>query len=337
MQGIWRGWIAAAPEHTGAMTMTTSQNPTFLVPLDGSPEAEQAVAYAQSLLPPDGDLVLLRVVSGPEDVEARRAIPSSVNEAISASKEAARQYLQSVSEQDPASLPRVRMNVAVGDPADQILQTAADERVELIVMTTHGRGAGRRAIFGSVADRVARHGTRPTLLLRGTALDQGDALSALPKRLVVPLDGSPLAERALPVAARLALGHGIPVQLIRVIALDEVLDEIWHDRQDGFLTMPEDETFEEARMDRERAADEYLAGHADRLREQGVAVHHEVLNGSPVFALLDVLQPGDLAVMTSHGRGGVRRWLLGSVAEKLVRHAQGPVLLVPAGQPTSGD
>jgi nucleotide-binding universal stress UspA family protein len=313
------------------MTMTTSQNATFLVPLDGSPEAEQAVAYALSLLPPDGDLVLLRVVSGPKDVEARRAIPSSVNEAISASREEARQYLHSVSDQEPASLPRVRMNVVVGDPADEILQTAEEERVALIVMTTHGRGAGSRAIFGSVADRVARHGTRPTLLLRGSAHEQGVAPSALPDRLVVPLDGSPLAERALPVAARLALGHGILVQLIRVIALDEILDEVWRDHHDGFLTMPEDETFEEARMRRERAADEYLAGHADQLRTQGVAVQHEVLNGSPVFALLDVLQPGDLTVMTSHGRGGVRRWLLGSVAEKLVRHAPGPVLLVPSG------
>jgi nucleotide-binding universal stress UspA family protein len=317
--------------------MTTNERPTILVPLDGSPEAEKAAGYAQSLLPPDGDLVLLRVVAGPQDFESWKAVPPSVKAAISASREAAREYLESVTGQLSANGPEVRTNVMVGDPADQILQSADAEQVDLVVMTTHGRGAGGRAIFGSVADRVARHGTRPTLLLRGPASVEGDYSSALPDRLVVPLDGSALAERALSVAARLAHGHGIPIQLIRVIALDEILDEVWRDRQDGFLTMPEDETFEEARMHRERVADEYLAGHADRLRAQGVAVHHEVLNGSPVFALLDVLKPGDLAVMTSHGRGGVRRWLLGSVAEKLVRHAPGPVLLVPAGQDSAAE
>jgi nucleotide-binding universal stress UspA family protein len=66
------------------------------------------------------------------------------------------------------------------------------------------------------------------------------------------------------------------------------------------------------------------------LKEEGVAASGAILDGSPFFAISDATEPGDLIVLTSHGRGGVRRWLLGSVAEKLVREAPVPVLLVPA-------
>jgi nucleotide-binding universal stress UspA family protein len=67
-----------------------------------------------------------------------------------------------------------------------------------------------------------------------------------------------------------------------------------------------------------------------RLQGEGVDASGAILNGSPFFAISEATQPGDLLLLTSHGRGGVRRWLLGSVAEKLVREADAPVMLVPA-------
>jgi nucleotide-binding universal stress UspA family protein len=67
-----------------------------------------------------------------------------------------------------------------------------------------------------------------------------------------------------------------------------------------------------------------------RLRAEGVDASGAIVNGSPFFAISETTQPGDLLILTSHGRGGVRRWLLGSVAEKLVREANAPVMLVPA-------
>ncbi|HEU0116127.1 MAG TPA: universal stress protein, partial [Thermomicrobiales bacterium] len=68
----------------------------------------------------------------------------------------------------------------------------------------------------------------------------------------------------------------------------------------------------------------------DRLRAQGLTASAEALDGSPFFVLAEALRPDDLVVLTSHGRGGVQRWLLGSVAEKLARTAPCPILLVPA-------
>ena len=67
-----------------------------------------------------------------------------------------------------------------------------------------------------------------------------------------------------------------------------------------------------------------------RLQAEGVDASGEIVNGSPFFAISEATEPGDLLLLTSHGRGGVRRWLLGSVAEKLVREADAPVMLVPA-------
>ena len=67
-----------------------------------------------------------------------------------------------------------------------------------------------------------------------------------------------------------------------------------------------------------------------RLQYQGVDVGWDVLDGSPYSEIANAIQPEDLVVITSHGRGGIMRWLLGSVAEKLVREAPAPILLVPA-------
>src|SRR5918993_440322 len=90
----------------------------------------------------------------------------------------------------------------------------------------------------------------------------------------------------------------------------EVTDQIW------------DEAESEARST--------VTAAVSRLRADGVDASGATLNGSPFFAISEAIQPGDLLILTSHGRGGVRRWLLGSVAEKLVREADAPVMLVPA-------
>jgi nucleotide-binding universal stress UspA family protein len=318
--------------------MTANKQMTMLVPLDGSPEAARAVEYARTLLPPDGALVLLRVVPDPGGIATRRGVPASVAQALSSATNEAQEHLESIAGSFPAAGPQVRTVVTVGDPADTIIETGNTEQVDLIVMTTHGRGAGGRAIFGSVADRVTRHGTRPTLLLRGAVSGTEDVTPAPPERIVVPLDGSALAEQALPAAAKLAGRLGIPLRLVRVVAIDEILNEVARARQsDDRLVMPDDEAYTAAQARCKASADGYLAEQAEPLRAAGIAVDQQVLGGSPAFVLLDRLEPGDLAVMTTHGRGGVRRWLLGSVAEKLVRNAACPVMLVPAVQPPASN
>ncbi|MCC6315965.1 MAG: universal stress protein [Thermomicrobiales bacterium] len=283
----------------------------MLVPLDGSAMAAAAIPFVLRF--PVRFVRLLRVepdfsVFDPERQAARTA---HIRDDLAALA-------------DPLREQGVEVDLAVrsGDPAEEIIAAAAD--VDLIVMTTRGRGAAARALFGSTADRVVRYGTTPTLLLR---VDADGAAPPAPTRIIVPLDGSPRAEQALPEAARLAETLRLPLLLVRVVDLDATLRRIGEQRPQS-ADSGADARYTEARIAAERDAADYLAQQAAPLRERGVAVTTEIIAGTPVFVLLDLAQPSDLIVMTSQGESGLRRWLIGSVAEKLVREAAAPVLLV---------
>jgi nucleotide-binding universal stress UspA family protein len=220
----------------------------------------------------------------------------------------------------------VEQLVAAGEPEEEIVATSARRGVDMIVMASHGRGAIGRAIFGRVADRVARTSSVPVLILRTRDEDADDRVVA--SRIIVPHDGSEIASRALPVASTVAKQFRAPVHVVR--AFDpgstlpmapgvfgatppisaEVSDQIWREAESEAQTTVTDAV--------------------SRLSADGVEASGATLNGSPFFAISEAIQPGDLLVLTSHGRGGVHRWLMGSVAEKLVREADAPVLLVPA-------
>jgi nucleotide-binding universal stress UspA family protein len=302
-----------APERT---------TPAILVPLDGSPLAEQALPYAQALLAPGAELILLRVVEEPEAISGMRG-PLLVPIADE------RRMLERLAHDDltraEATLgserPPVRSEIVGGDPAEQIVRLAAERRVELVAMTTHGRGALGRWIFGSVADRVARSATVPVLLVRP---GERDPRPVAVRRLVVPLDGSVLAEEALPIAQVLARRLGVPLHLVTAIDVARLIP-----RALTPVVAFDAAVYQETVAQLEAGATATLADVGVRLEREGVKTSSQVVQGSPFAAITDVVQDGDLLVMTSHGRGGVHRWLLGSVAEKLVREAPGPVVLVP--------
>lgn len=296
---------------------------TVLVPLDGTTVAEQAIPYAQALLPDGGRVILFRVVPEPEPplIELLWTLESPEN----ATSEAARAALETTIARAHDARLRWEARVAQGHPAEQILQAAGHGGVDMVIMMTAGRGAIGRAVFGSVADRVSRASPVPVLLVRPRP-ESATATAAEIRRLVVPLDGSQLAEAALPPATEIARRRGILVSLVQAIDLTALLTPV---SAGGVLTVPlAPEVYEQTVATVERGAREYLAAVAAGLQAEGVDASWTVLEGSPFFAIADATQPGDLIVMTSHGRGGVRRWLLGSVAEKLVREADAPVLLV---------
>lgn len=308
---------------------------SVLVPLDGSPEAEQALPYAEALLPDGGAIHLLTVVPdlGPLAIndlsltEWQRAHKPGPEAAHAARLNAARADLQRIVSRSPDSRETWSIEVALGDPAGQILQAAAQQSADLIAMATRGRGALGRAIFGSVADRVVRTSPVPVLLIRPTATESTSE-TAVVRRLLVPLDGSDLAEAALPVAVRLAQRLDVPVRLIR--ATNSMMALATLSGSSPFPVTPPAEIYDRLATDLEGAATTYLSEVATRLQGEGITTTWEVRGGSPYDEIVDASQPGDLLVLTSHGRGGVMRWLLGSVAERLVREAPGPVLLVPS-------
>lgn len=271
--------------------------PRILVPLDGSLHAEQALPFAQAIAGPARQLVLLEVGQEPEDAFT-------------------------VHEQHGGS--GAQLKTVIGDPAEQILRVAHDLSVGMIVMTTHGRGALGRLALGSVADEVARTSPVPVMVIRPTnGMTHEPPLPI--QRLIVPLDGSALAEQALPVAKVLAEWLQLPVHLLTVIgSTNAVMLEVT-------LAAFDAAHFQESIDELFTEAGERLARHAERLQQAGLTVTWEVLRGSPYFAIAEAARPGDTIVMVSHRRHGVERWVLGSVAEKLIREGPVPVILVPTG------
>lgn len=141
-------------------------------------------------------------------------------------------------------------------------------------------------------------------------------------RIVVPLDGSELAERALEQAKELARLANVPVHLLRVVDLGRLAGRgsvVW-----GLTPWALQRALEEE----QRGANEYLDRMSLLLKNQGVETTTEVRHGNSPDEIVDVAGDGDLVVMSTHGRSGVPRWYFGSVAEAVARHAPGPVMLI---------
>jgi nucleotide-binding universal stress UspA family protein len=276
----------------------------ILVPLDGSPEARAALPYAAALATPGTEIVLLTVTRSDGDADAARA-----------DLESAAQHLRVAGRM-------VRPEVAVGNPARCIVDAAAELRLEMIVMASHGRGALGRLIYGSVADQVGRESPVPIMVVRARQLAPGPVGIT---RLVVPLDGSPRAEAALPVATAISRRLGTPISLLRVVDPADLMPPAV-----GMGEAIPFEIYDEAEKELEQEARHYLETMAQTLRERGLPVAISVLTGPAASSIKEATRLGDILVLSSHERTGVTRWLLGSVAEKLTREDESPVILVPA-------
>jgi nucleotide-binding universal stress UspA family protein len=262
----------------------------MLVPLDGSEFGAVALPFAELI--PSRHVRLLAV-------EPVLLTP--------ARRRTAAAYLDSIAARYRRQGRDVELVVESGAPGERIVAAAVD--ADLIVMGTRGRGAGGRALFGSVADHVARHASAPTLLVRGTDPEVVPAVA----RIVVPLDGSTTAEAALAAAATLSDTLGVRPHLVRVV--------------DASTRSANAE-----RLEREAAA--YLEGQTAQFRARDIMATSQVLHGPVAPTLLATIGSGDLVVMTPRGQSRVRRALLGSVAERLVREASASVLIVrPDQQP----
>jgi nucleotide-binding universal stress UspA family protein len=302
---------------------------SILVPLDGSPLAEQAVPLAASIAQRGGGKLRLTLVHelppAPVDTAAAKLFTS----VEVATRKSERAYLRGIQSRLRERGTRLSSAVTLtGAPASALAQYAQDLGIDLVVMATHGRGGIRRAWLGSVADHLIRTLEVPVLLVRpaeGRALpDHRPGVG----QILVPLDGSPLAEEALDAAAALARIWDAEVTLLQVVrpvllSTDPALP----------LSSAYDE--ELTAMCRRQAQD-YLDDVVERMRGQGLrATGVAVLGWNTADAILDVARPERVAVvaLATHGRGGLRRLALGSVADKLVRGADVPVLVYrPAGR-----
>jgi nucleotide-binding universal stress UspA family protein len=213
------------------------------------------------------------------------------------------------------------VDVLPGSAAEAIVFLAHSQDMDLIAMATHGRGGLGRWLMGSVSDKVVASADTAVLVVRARPQDQM-APGGI-SRLVVPLDGSDLSERAVPVAERVALGTGAPLLLVRVVPTPLTAFSAFGP---GVEVLAASQLLQHA----DREAEAYLATWQDRLRQRGLAVETAVRRGPPADEVLHVVseQRDGLLVMGTHGRTGPGRYVLGSVADKLVHSASCPIILV---------
>ncbi len=290
-----------------------------VVPLDGSPFSEQALPYAVGIVRRSGaalDLVHVHVLHVLDEHRVGRY--SYDPDTDKAHQREEKLYLENTAKSLAAVAPMPWTTAVVGGlDSDGILKHAQEGEADLIVMTTHGRGSLDRFFLGGVADELIRQAAVPVLLVRPQDPAPGIAPEPLLEHVLVPLDGSSLAERVLEPAldfVRLWKGR---CTLLRVIEATPPKTDAWPNRSHP----PEQE--------REIAAKAYLEKIAGRLREQGTVVQTRIVvapNAAP--AILEEAQARrcDLIALATHGWGGLRRMLLGSVTDKVIRASTLPVL-----------
>ena len=217
---------------------------------------------------------------------------------------------------------RVTSTVQEGHVGPGILRDAADSDADLIVMSTHGRSGLSRLWLGSIADRCVRSSERPVLLIRSPEAEGGEPVPFPPRGITVPLDGSGLAEAALPIAAELGQLVGAGLELIRVVG---------HAPTAKFAILNPAGILNHRLLELQKSdAEAYLAEIAERLQRREIPTTTRVLIGvSPGRTILQPAQ--DLIVMSTRGLGGLERAVLGSVTDEVVRGSRGPVLVWPAG------
>jgi nucleotide-binding universal stress UspA family protein len=283
----------------------------ILVPLDGSPFAEGALPAAVALAERfDAEIHLFNV---------RKEVDDELPERRKALDEQAWQYLANT-----ASRLRAITSVSVwstmrhGNVAHEIVaETGASH--DLVVMTSHGRSGLSRFWLGSVADECIRCIERPIFVVHPAEGDPWKAAFGF-DRVVVPLDGSQVAESALPMAVLMAELFDVPIAFVRSVVSPIPVESAYFPAPDW---MPTEDTVSAART--------YLEGIAARVKGRGVRAEVHAVSGRHPATLVDaVAGDGGLVVMAAQCHSPVRRAVLGSVSDKILRTVLSPVLILRA-------
>jgi nucleotide-binding universal stress UspA family protein len=280
----------------------------LLIPLDGSEMAESILPRLRSLMTSDVPVTLLWVVD-PLQAGPLAHVSDTVSRRMDELVTTCKTYLDTVAKGLVETGAAVRSKVEVGKAAALILAVADEEDSSVICLSTHGRTGVERWVYGSVTEKVLRASQRPVLVVpsfnhmegRGTVDRRNWAFQSL----VVALDGSSQALQVIPRVADLARIFGSTVTLVSVVG-------------------------ESADAESTTLAKEHLERAVVLFANIGVVAGSKLLSGYAAAELLDYTHrhDHDMIAMTTHGRSGLSRWMLGSVAEKVLRRAAVPVLVV---------
>jgi nucleotide-binding universal stress UspA family protein len=297
----------------------------ILVPLDGSHLSARALPPAMALARETGSRVILLSVPVLKHMLVLNQYSGSVGfllpeNSLRDSRLEMSSYLDTVAGRYQHPDLQIETQVVDGDEAGVIVDVAAREEVDLIVMSTHGRTGLQHWLLGSVTERVLQDAPCPVLIIRGEA-----PIS----RIILPLDGSKLAEKALDPGLEIAGRLGARATLLTVLHDDDLdAEEILR------LEKWEAGLGEQLKGSMLFTHERYLQGivrdYGRRVEDLQVQIQISLTRGSVAKRILAFAQvcKADLLVMATHGRTGIRRWLYGSVTEKVLRGARCHMLIV---------
>jgi nucleotide-binding universal stress UspA family protein len=295
----------------------------ILVPLDGSAVAEQVLPYVRTLA--EGLKVPVEFVGVVDmeefashiSAEKERYVDPMIEDSLCRSEK----YLKGVAQ--TFHYPSVSFTVGKGRAAEVIIAKAVAEKKTLITMATHGRSGINRWLLGSVAEKVLRGSANPLLLVRAKA-EAKVAGEATLKSIVVPLDGSEVAEGVLPAVLEMAKKLNIEIVLFRAF---NVPYSVFGGVRDHIAIV--DELFGGIKAE----ARDYLEKQTEELKKQGAnKVSYVLEQGTSADQIISLGRktPDNLIAMCTHGWSGVKGWVLGSITETVVRHCGDPVLIIRA-------
>jgi nucleotide-binding universal stress UspA family protein len=288
----------------------------LLVPLDGSPVAEIALPHARALgrileIP----ITLLTIIETAGDFSKKRspALDSLMEDRVGKSE----QYLDRISQTFSGAA--IEYRVEKGRAEEAIIMNAAGDAGTLITMATHGRSGLGRWLLGSITEKVVRGANNPVLAVRATAETRSEG-EAVPDSIIVPLDGSMLAESVLPYVAELAKAFRAKVTLLRSYSLKQIIFSFEDYHPD----------LDEVKRGLRWEATSYLDEKAAELKSRGLLdVFCSATEGDAAEIIIEASKaPNTLIAMSPHSGSVIKQWVLGSVTGKVLRYANSSVLTI---------
>ncbi len=334
-----------------------------LVPLDGSEYAEKIGGFIAGLARPLGAEVVLLAVVNPNELRLPEGMadpghpvpghapqdrpgiehpsvgitgrggkpepaPGFGTQVLDRAVEFAQNYLTKEAERLDASGVPAKTHVATGSPAEEIVRYAREIKADMIAMATHRESSLARGVLGSVTDRVLHSSPVPVMAVHPKSVTAFAGNAGAPNVVIVPLDGSALSEAAVPVALEVAEASAAEVVFLRAVRFP-----YYGVSGPGIEYYAGDYGIAEQR----REALDYLGKFTAQAEAKGLKSRAHAAIGNAAFRIIEEAEAveGSMIVMSTHGAGGFKRWVIGSVTDKVVRSAGVPVLILPPSQASS--
>lgn len=304
-----------------------------LLPLDGSELAESVLEYVTELVGKMSLEFILLHVCKPNVAEMVPLHRVYIQQQIAKITDNAKAAEKKQGTDKEFKKVTVRGEIIVGPPAEEIIRFAEKENVDLILMASHGLSGIKRWALGSIADKVLRASNVPVWLIRPDISKEQAGQKPSKRNLLVPLDGSRLAESVLPyvkIAAEHRGADNIGVTLLMICQAPLIT----FDYSGAGIPINKKDMAKKECDNRKKIAQEYLDAVKARLAKSGVKAETKVLEGNPTEEIIKLANadPANLIVMATHGRtsslGKIVYGSFGAVAQRILQEAKGPTVMI---------